>query len=276
MSNWTIPKGARAETNGVDTSDSGGTAATADASADTKGSFVELAASTSFDYEGVLLSVGKAIPTNRMYLLDLAVGAAGSEVVFVPNVSIGQNRSSTFVTTVGVPVHVASGSRISCRVQCNVGGEAIDVSIVGWAGGFNADPGASRTIPIGVSTADSKGTVLDAGATINTKGSYAELSSSISDDISGFYICIGANENSALVLATCLIDLAIGASGSEEIILSDIRVGEDNNSDNFSPTISPFWRFNIPSGTRISARKQSTINDANDRKLDFSLIGIVQ
>lgn len=84
----------------------------------------------------------------------------------------------------------------------------------------------------------------------NTKGSWAQVTASCPINTSTLFIR-GNGFNSTGVASPALMDIAIGASGQEQIVLANLDVG-------FSAT-NAYWVIpvNIPAGQRIAYRIQS-------------------
>lgn len=137
---------------------------TAHATAHTKGAWTELIASTSGDATFLVLDVsGVAVSaTSTATLIDLAVGGAGSEVAFLSNLPVGGADAAVSGIScyqVPLPVSVASGSRISARIQSEVaGGKTASVAVAAFSGGA-LTPGTLTVL--GSSTGTSRGTALD-------------------------------------------------------------------------------------------------------------------
>lgn len=101
------------------------------------------------------------------------------------------------------------------------------------------------------------GTNVTASSSVNTKGSYAQLISSTDYDSYGFFL-IPANATDPNVATTMLFDIAVGGSGSEVVVLSNIMLTTGTNNSNGQVTaLIPIF---IPKGTRIAARCQSVIS----------------
>lgn len=137
---------------------------TANSSANTKGAWTEIVASTTAaaDYVEVSVQAGNLSSTIVGILLDIAIGASGSEVALFENVAVGGAAANTFNGEAGyrfgVPVYVPSGSRISARIQSNITlGRTAQVSVRLSAGSNPAGTSTSATV-IGTSTATSLGT----------------------------------------------------------------------------------------------------------------------
>lgn len=114
--------GGSSTTYGGNTADSGGTNVDPGGSANTKGSWVELAASTAVDFNEIDLLFatadgGERGSDNLQWLIDIGVGAASSETVLVGDIPLSHNMP--YPSPVHLPIFVASGTRISIRAQCN-------------------------------------------------------------------------------------------------------------------------------------------------------------
>lgn len=78
----------------------------------------------------------------------------------------------------------------------------------------------------------------------NTKSAYVQITAATGFKYHGFWLTLASYSNSSF-------DIAIGASGSEKIIVPDLLILANNNQhDSFYIPIS------IPTGTRIAARAQ--------------------
>jgi hypothetical protein len=93
--------------------------------ANTKGAYTQVAASTAKHWKGFILCVAHhdnaSIGGDFRYLLDIAVGAAASETVVIPNMhyAAGDFTDNIMDGLRYIPFPIPSGSRISARSQCN-------------------------------------------------------------------------------------------------------------------------------------------------------------
>ena len=117
-------------------------------------------------------------------------------------------------------------------------------------------------------------TSLDAGATLHTKGSYAQIIASTAEAYRGIILNFGNSGSSDTTNVSNLLDLAIGAAASEVVILSDYHVqragrGVGNNTN------MRYIPVHIPAGVRLAARIQADNNTVGQRDLlDISVIGL--
>lgn len=216
-------------------------------SANTKGSYVEIVASTGIDYDCILIHF-YSTEEQDSYLWDIAIGAAASEEIIIPDLSIqcawlgGGDESAE--TPYFFPVSIPAGTRIAVRGQCDTGNENSRVAITGFRGSFDGLPTGSYVAAHNINTANSKLT------TSASNGTWVELQSSLADDALGFYLSYhstnSTNDWSDNSIAQS--DVGVGAAASEETIQVSLLGGEDSNV----PMASGYYPMPIPAGTRIS------------------------
>lgn len=130
------------ETMGADTSDSGGTNVDPGGSANTKGAYSQLIASTSRRTRLILIRFQNQRDASRQdysWFVDLATGAAGSESVLISDMlTINSSFHNVFTPDVygPIPVDIPAGTRISARASCT-GTDATDRLIDVLAYGFS-------------------------------------------------------------------------------------------------------------------------------------------
>lgn len=98
------------------------TVITAHASANTKGSYAEITASSSFTCNQVSLNMyGGSGGNGLRYLVDLATGAGGAESVLIPDTGAFidnnagmQPKAKPFLT------YIAASTRLAARASCNI------------------------------------------------------------------------------------------------------------------------------------------------------------
>jgi len=274
MADWALRSGGKKDTVGEVASSSSMTVITASATANTKGSYTQIVASTAFDSTWMMLIV-RGFGTSRGFLLDLAIGAAASEKVIISNLLLGSSGNGCLPGTYGpFPISIPAGTRIAARLQSTTGSSTAQIEVVLGASGFADDAPLGIVTTYGADTSDSGGTQVDPGGTINTKGTWSEITSSTSREIKALCIAIGNQSNSAPGNASWLFDIGIGAGGSEKVVLADLYLV---TTSSFAAQLIPnafAFPISIPSGTRLSARAQCVINDATDRLFDVALYGV--
>ncbi|MHA1951222.1 MAG: hypothetical protein ACW987_15315 [Candidatus Thorarchaeota archaeon] len=232
----------------------------------TKGSWTQLIASTSFTARGMYLGVGFGGGPHEL-LVDVGIGASSFEVVKIPNLlfSTGLQWLMGFV----IPIDIPSASRISVRTESD---SAVTTGIAGVICDTHIPELSSYTFAShGDNAGGSKGTDVDPGGTANTKGSYAELAASLASDVEEIRILIGDNSNSARTSAVWAVDIAKGAASSEVVVIPDLLIAARTTGDAM-PLVDLRFPGEDFQSQRLSIRAQCDITDATDRL--FNVVGI--
>ena len=127
---------------------------------------------------------------------------------------------------------------------------------------------------MGADIANSIGVVLDPGTTANSKpASYTEIVAATTMPFDALAICLG-NEGTRQDTGKMLLDVAIGAAGSEVDILTNLPIGGEESADIVGPMYIPPLPVHVPEGERISARVQSDAIGTR-RFIDAVIYGLV-
>jgi hypothetical protein len=239
--------------------------------ANVKGAYAEIEAAIPFEAQGLYVMMGPSTGQGDV-LFDLAVGAAAAEQIFWPNLQFSEHGLSN--AHVYAPLHLPSGLRVAHRSQHSGGIKNNHLGVLFLGQGALQGYGLSGVVETwGATTADSGGTSVDPGATADTKGAYSELITTTVRDSKWLVLRIG--QNTDIIRSNCRwwIDIAIGAAGSEQIIIPDIQVECWSTSDKISPT-NVSLPCNIPAGVRVAARSRCNINTAGDRLFDLTAYGL--
>ncbi len=225
-------------------------------SVNVKNSYTQLIASTVSDIN--MLEVYQLItplPINSTVYTDIAVGAAGSEVIVANNLATGAPVANTSGgNRFCLPVNIPAVSRIAARhalsssttttttVAPTVQINCFENGLVGAAPFAGVDSVGQNS---GV------GTVLGTTTTANVKSAYYQLVASSAKDYAGFIMGFDTFTGGHF-----LIDVSVGAAASEKNIVSNYYLlGTPGPAiTNSTPIMVP-----IPSGTRIAARAQCSI-----------------
>lgn len=248
-----------------------GTVITASASTNTKGSYTQLTASTPIEAAGfwlqVTTGVTAVIATNM--LLDIAIGTAGEEVL-ISNLMFAKGSVTWMGGAVYVPVHIPQGSRIAARLQGSVASSTCAVSLLLIPPGPLFPEGFGACDTMGADTATSTGVLITPSGTANTKGSYAEITASTARAYGALIAaCIGGAFSKTACNET--FDIAVGAA-TEAIIVPDVGFSMEGNNDMVLPFFFGPFPVDIPAGSRIAVRAQSSITAAA-RVFDVVLYG---
>jgi len=232
--------------------------AVAPGAANTKGSWVELSSGLAADISllTVMGLISPNLTTPNYYAVDIGIGAIGSEISLISNLMF-HAASSWNYRFYQFPLSIPEGTRVVARCQ------ALDVTSVdkniyicltGWANDWDGQEIDSYDT-LGFVGASTKGTQLAGSGSSNTMGAYTVLTASSANDYAGLMLSadmsgVGGGGNDSYAF-----DVAVGGSGSEVDVISKIIM---NKSDNVQMLLSAFMPIEIPAGSRITARGQST------------------
>jgi hypothetical protein len=234
--------------------------------ANTKGAYTELFASTAFDVETIVVCVTEVTfqsTVDTSTLLDIAVGAAASEVVLIPDLGVGWRGPPTAGQIFIIPIAIPAGSRVSARIQSAVASKSINVNIeLRQHGDHSAAPTTCATY--GINAANSHSTTLATPGGVNTKGAYTELTASTSADATRLLVSV-QGDSDGFAASTQLVDIATGAAASEVVLIPDLLVQSQTTESIWPVSFCSAYTVNVPAGTRLSARFQATSVDPNSK-----------
>jgi hypothetical protein len=116
--------------------------------------------------------------------------------------------------------------------------------------------------------ADSGGTPIDPGSTINTKGAWVQLTAASTRRTKSMVIGVGNQNNVSRAYAFWYID--IGVTSDKNIIIPSY-CARTNVVYGIHPYVSMPFPVDIPAGSEIHVRASCNINDAADRLFDVTL-----
>ncbi len=222
------------------------------ATANVKGAYVQATASTSFDATFVSLQLGNLFSVaNRQYAIDMAVGAGGSELVLANNLMVADSAAVQTQKQYCFPCNIAAGTRIAFRCQVSSSttiGARVYMQLFG--GDVLQPEGYAGVDAIGFVAASTRGATVNSSTV--TKGPYTQVTAATTRD----YAAISVTP--CLVVGQHIFDVAIGAGGSEQVILPNMA------SIGGNPWASPAIPIQVPLGTRIAARGEATVANAMD------------
>jgi hypothetical protein len=248
---------------------------TANATAHVKGAWEPLISSTSANASFIVVVVAGvgAGAANTATLIDLGIGASGVETAFASGIAVGGALAQAIGASTqgspgvmfGFPIKVASGSRISARIQSVVtGGKTalVDVFVID-AGDYSTAPTAVDVL--GTSTATSQGANFSGAS-----GNWTPLPSTTTTAYRGVSLVLSCH-NATIANLTDTFSVGVGASGSE-IAFGDTRYSFTTAEATHirQPFAYMFGRA-IPSGSRLAVRHAIA---ANPERYGFTLIGI--
>jgi len=275
MFNWVPHTAARSENRGAVTGTTSGTTITSGGAGDTKGSYTDIGSTTSFDYEWLLLFIGKgAGAASDDYVLDLAINVGGNRFIIAENLRYCNRKASNEQWDgYALPLHVPSGSQLSVRSQAAGATRTCEVVIIGYSSGPFGAPGYSRCRAFYTPTT-SRGINCDPGAVAHTK-TRTQITASTTDRAVALLVYVGPNADVAAAATRWLFDIEVGGAGAEQVLLPNMYSGRGAPYDMPVSMVFGPYPCDIPSGSRLSVNIQSHVTTDGDRDVDVALWGFV-
>lgn len=232
----------------------------------TKGSWVELSASLGVAARALDV-VFLGAPSGIWYLMDVGVGAAGSEQVIAPNLQMQTfsdfgAESRTFHR---IPYPLKAGVRIAMRGQASSASQIARVAVIAHAGqAQDSHQGVQRITSYGHNLANSQGTLIDPGGVANTKGAWVQLSASLTYPVRR--LAFAVVPPSAVIFCAWTLDLGVGAAGSEQVVVPDVPFHGADIGKGVGPN-APSFEVSIPAGVRLAVRAQCDSASSPGRNL---------
>lgn len=136
------------------------TLANSSGTAHVKGAWVQVLASCPIDADGFYLQLWNSTGSPQDWLLDIGIGASGSEVVLVPDLYCRSQQNDSMGEKIFIPMAIPAGARISARAQGTSSGGQLQGQVVPMKGGMNGVGGYQRCVTAGVVSASSRGTQM--------------------------------------------------------------------------------------------------------------------
>ncbi len=264
---------------GVTLSTSSGTILATSASTNQYGAWTQIIASTTYDITHLLLSYTNFNTQGFGFVIDIGAGPSGSETPIISELLFASTGVKGGSLTIPVGP-LKAGTRLAGRAASSSASDTPVLPFIGLDCGFKTGPmGSGQYDTFGWAGAGSTiaGIQIDPGAVANTKGAWTQIVASTPHDLIGFFLgfdCLQFVGGGTSVAAPQLVDIGLGAAGSEVVILPDVFVF--SNPENFawevSPSFSGFVNMPIKAGTRIAARSQSS--NTADRTFGLSFYGL--
>jgi len=207
----------------------------------------------------------------RSMYVDIGVGPPGSERVVVNGLLAG---SLGCPRKYDLPLRVPAGSVISARMRGVLPADALQAQLVINGGGWNFGDAGHVATTYGLDPANSRGTMLTAITSGNTKSTPTVLDAACANPIRWLIPCImGPVDDATWTSRTCLIDIGYGPSGQEVWPISNLA-GSWTTSESYNGHVLTV-PVNVPAGTRLVARYQAdAVSSAPTERPCVSLIGV--
>lgn len=253
------------------TQQGGTTIVTQSASANTKGSWVSL---------GTLTTDAAALIPRLTYLnnngtdsgvsFDIGVGASGSQIVYIANINLAQPQAvglaALNIFQHAIPVSLPAKTQIWARASCNLASSTptLGASFVSIDNALGVSQEFYGVDTIGASATAGRGVSMTGGN--GAKGTYASVGFAL-NDYSGFFLCFDyALETAGM---KTLVDISIGASGSQVVVLPNIVMGLELG---FTGMDLEYYPIQIPAGSNIWARSCNL--DGSTAKIGVTFYGV--
>lgn len=250
-----------------------GIAVSSGATPNTKTSWVEAISSTAYDTSWLLVTLG-AGNIGLRFLLDVGVGAAGSETLLVPDLFYSLVTSASPPNAwYLLPLAIPRGTRIALRGQSSTASGAVVAMVHAIAGPIIGPSGLRRVEACGIAAGASALTAIDPGAAANTDSAWVELVAATA--FAYRWLMVGFGHSAGVVAASTrwLVDIGVGAAGSETELVPDLFVHGHTGTDTPAP-ISLCFPASVAAGTRISARARSQSASDVTRDIDVAVWGV--
>ena len=246
------------------------TIVTADSTVHTKGAYAEIIAETAADtfWLNMVWVATRAANLDSSMLLDLAIGAAASEKIIIPDLGVG------FADLIGagnglghlsIPFYIPAGSRISARCQAAITVDQVQVAI-DLLGGPSFEGGMLYTAAdaYGASLSTSHGVVPQSG-TSGAKGSWVEIVDETTDRIDALAVCV-QGEDGSMSGRQWSTDIGVGGAGSEVVVLPEFVTLVSSTEHMYSGQGNAVFPLgvSIPEGSRLAVRTSSSSNNVTD------------
>lgn len=244
MSDWAVNRNSGATADVPTLPSTYNSGITGGGSGNTKGSWTEAKSAVPFDVLGIIATFQSQ--PSAYQVLDIAIGAGGSEQIVVPNWPLSQALSGTHANNCQyIPIFIPAGSRVALRSQGSSGSAFATFKLVFVAGAYGGIQPPQRWkdytqiagAPYGIATTPGSG----------SKGSYAELASA--SEFTSKWLSLSVM--GATSPEDINIDLAIGAASSEQVIIPDLYYSIENLG------VQWVFPFTIPGGFRIASRAKT-------------------
>lgn len=221
------------------------------------GSWTELKASTSFETTHIVVTLDDPNGGNGLFV-DLAVGASGSEVAIAIGLFYRTDTSShlrSSGSSYSMPIRIPAGSRVAARLMGAAASRTLRIAVqaFGGAGILPSYQGMERL-----------GGTYSTGNGSGSKGSWIEALASTTREYKALHLAWGTIDFNNGQSTVSLIDLGVGGSGSEIVLVPDLFSAASNVSGVcFNSYRTAFIPGRIPAGTRIAFRGQVATSNGN-------------
>ncbi len=217
-----------------------GTSVTPNATANQKGTYVQLTAASTIDaclVEVVLTNNNGSGTTS----FDIGIGTGGAETVVLGDLMFTQVLTNCLQNYL-FPLHIPKGTRIAARAQSNAAASNnYGVAVNLYDGSYEASEGAGGVDTIGFNSATTMGTTLVTAA-------FTQITAATAKDYCGMVATFCST-----VLSLGSVDIAVGGAGVEQIIIP-AQASFTGATGSRGGSVFAFKPVQIAAGSRLSAK----------------------
>lgn len=249
-----------------------GTTVTASASADTKGTVVELTAATDHDAHWVSVTIVVGATAGLTGLLSLLIGSS-TEADLIANLPVtaraaNEGGGGPYL----FPLFVPKGSRLAASYQNSTGSATVEV-VVHLFGGSPLGPYADCAyVDRYGATTTSRGTNVDPGGSVDTYSAWSAIANTTLRPIRWLVVAWQNVDTSFFNSTLWTLQVGIG-SATEQVIAGDFLVHAGSTVDASMPFMQVYLPIFIPAGSIVSVRAKCNSTTDGDRDLYVSLFG---
>lgn len=248
------------------------TSVTAAATANTKGTWTAIGA-VDWERPHVGFYMTWRVETSADYLVDIGYSLDSGTTWHIVLNNLLMSGQINAMRTAYFPLYLPRGARIGARAQCSTLSSIVRIVMDPVPMNSALPNGAVVCDTNGANTADSGGTSVDPGATINTKGAWVQFAAfSVIRRVKWLALGLGNQANAAPSAAEWLFDVAYETGGTNRnLLVTNLYARATTSGNQFSPDFHGWFPVNVPGGSSIYIRSQCSINDATDRLLDAAI-----
>ena len=224
-----------------------------------KSAWYEVIASASRQVDLICIQIiggNSSIGYNMWKLIDIGIGASGSEIVWVANMLDCQNGQGATHTEMWLPCNFPAGTRFAVRAQDKGGNtDQVQCHIETWTrAGWN-----TQLTTVGVPETYGANAGTSSGAAC-VEATWSEIVSLTARNHSGFYVLMHPDDSFSHGDAGVTIDVGIGSAGSEYVVRSMV----ETTRSGLYPLMCWHVPVAIPANTRIAVKKTTAGGDTGD------------
>lgn len=252
-----------------------GTAITTGAASGTKGTVVELLATTNFETAWVTVLAsryGLSVAASQG-CMDLLLGTATEEVI-IPDMLMGYCGGGGANNFSGCkrwdfPLYIPGGSRLAAQAAGQRTSTAMNVAVYLY-GGAALPPFrvGGKVTTYGVTVPN--GTTVSPGAS-GAEGAFAQITASTTSDHFALVPSFQVTGDTTVNLRSLTVDMGIGAA-TEEVAGDSYWYQTASDESMGGPTPSMPWFQDVPSGTRLAMRASNS--GTNDGGYNGAIHGV--